>query len=95
MRHKHGKAVSFGTNEGDEEGTEMIFREMDQAEENHKARTKSFGGSRRKTTTGLRPVSVSKMELAEKLTRHTMGKQMPRPSGKTNHEESFDRLLRE
>lgn len=74
MRHKNKKNVSFGTNEGDEEGTDMIFRQIDEAEEATVKRTKSFGGQRRKTVTNLRPVSVSKMELAEKLTRHTMGK---------------------
>ena len=73
----------------------MIFRQMEDVEEAAIKRTKSFGAQRRKTATNLRPVSVSKMELAEKLTRHTMGKQMPRPKPQTNHEESFDRLLRE
>jgi len=64
----HSKKVSFGGQNVQEEGqTDMIFQQMDDAESHHQ-RTTSFNHNRRRTEKGLRPVSVSKMELAQKLT---------------------------
>lgn len=69
----HSKKVSFGgqnVNVQEEGQTDMIFQQMDDAEsgQSHHQRTTSFNHNRRRTEKGLRPVSVSKMELAQKLT---------------------------
>lgn len=71
----------------------MLFQ-VNEAEQDYHQRTKSFGG-RRTTAKTLRPISVSKKELAHKLTEQTMGSGRPKPRKTLQHDASFDRLLRE
>jgi len=75
----------------------MIFQQIEDAEEkNTYLRTKSFavGRAGRRTEKGLRPVSISKRELANKFTEQTMGITRARKSCAIN-DQSFDKMLRE
>lgn len=69
----------------------MVFPQSSEEQ----ARTKSFAGRRRQTEKGLRPVSVTKKELANKFTAQAMGKgsnvfNSKRP---TNKDASLDKIF--
>lgn len=71
----------------------MVFPQPAEDPEKQFYRTDSMRGSKvqRPSERGIRPVSVSKKELASKLTKQTLGN----VSKHLTHETSFDQLLRE
>ena len=77
----------------------MIFQQIEEAEQNNFKRTETYGSQhRRRGTIEGRPVSISKKELAQKLTDQTTGSMRPKQHKRSypnQSETSFDQMLRD